>query len=157
MTNYNPQQAPPGWYQDPTTSGYLRWWTGEAWAQYYHPMSVPLESTEAPTLPIEVAEQKKIPEFYWSNLLRIRTWFFATMSAIVLTFVLALIGLTASWIPIAIFVLVGYFWCTQQMACHHCGTLLRVTRLSGGQEVCHKCQAPTDAQLKKNQEVNHGH
>lgn len=37
------QQAPlPGWYDDGTGDGLLRWWNGRAWEDHYQPAPAPI-------------------------------------------------------------------------------------------------------------------
>ncbi len=40
MTDLTPQQAPAGWYPDPT-SGHLRWWDGHMWGAFAPPAQPP--------------------------------------------------------------------------------------------------------------------
>jgi len=83
--------------------------------------------------------------YYLSNLLRWRFWQFTVSTAL-------LAGILVSFVAPSLFglafvvvgVLVAWYWLTVQMACGYCGTRLRTTRVSGMQDVCHKCQRPTD-------------
>lgn len=136
------QSPPAGWYQEPSHGVGLRYWDGQKWTEHVY---VSGQQYTSP-MPVETTAKKKI---YWSNLFRIRTWWFALSSAFLAVLLLAAMGLGPLTTPVFVltFVGVGWYWLTKQMACHHCGTLLRVTRLTGGQEVCTKCNAPTDKAL----------
>jgi len=97
-----------------------------------------------------IEQQKPKTTYYLSNLFRWRYWQFVIAGTIVIAMLPLLLGL--QWLGVFLMyfmpLVLGWFWLTQQMACRHCGTVLRVTRLTGGQEVCQKCQQPTDKQLQ---------
>jgi len=89
--------------------------------------------------------------WYWTNLLRIRTWWFTLMAPVIVIVLFHLVGIPLAWImwlyiPLAAITLLTSL--RTQMACRYCATLLRVTRLAGEQEVCQKCGRPTDAALR---------
>lgn len=131
MTILNENTSSPGWYIDP--EGY-RYWDGHQWGQKI-------------VLPNNAPVAKVTKRIYWSNLFRIRVWWFSLTSGLVAAVILGVIGLPPALVgPLFLLTVggVGWFWLHQQMSCHSCGTVLRVTRLSGGQEVCHKCGKVTD-------------
>lgn len=39
-----PNQTPPGWYPDPSTAGYQRYWDGSAWTDQRHPMTLEMNA-----------------------------------------------------------------------------------------------------------------
>lgn len=154
------QSAPAGWYPDANRPGGQRWWDGHQWTAHFH-----FEATHA--LPATLSSPKTenalqtqqgsgsspvaLPRVYWSNLFRIRVWWFTIASSVIVGVALTALGMPpALTTPVFLVTLavVGYFWLTQQMACRSCGSVLRVTRLTGTQEVCQKCGAPTDKSLR---------
>lgn len=138
-------QAPAGWYPEPTHGVGQRYWSGYRWTEHVY------VDGQQYTSPLPTTQVKKKTKIYWTNLLRIRTWFFAVSSAFVFSIALSMFGSpevgSALFFPIMI--AVGAFWMTQQMACSQCHSNLRVTRLDGDQEVCSRCGSPTDRALSK--------
>lgn len=151
------QMPPAGWYQEPNHGVGLRYWDGTCWTEH---VSVSGQQYTSPILnPGHIITghissekiKKKQKKIYWSNLLRFRTWWFSVATGFVALFLLSLLGAGAIlWTPVFVLTVAGtaLFWMHQQMACAQCGTALRVTRLTGGQEVCHKCNYPTDKSLR---------
>lgn len=132
------QNIPQGWYPEPTHGVGQRYWDGSSWTDHV------FVSGQQYTSPLETKPKKKI---YWGNLLRFRTWWFSLASSFVIVFLANLINLpSSSWTAIFFlsFVGISWYWMHQQMSCNECGTILRVTRISGAQKVCHKCGAHTD-------------
>lgn len=123
---------PAGWYQQ-GERGTLTWWDGHTW--------VPSASEHHATQRTEPVRRP----IYWGNLFRFRTLWFLFAGPIVGG---ALIHMLVPIPPVILWVVLfaGIAWSmvTTQMACRHCGTFLRVTRMTGGQEVCHKCGHLTD-------------
>jgi hypothetical protein len=121
----------------------LRWWNGMEWTEHLVEETTPPAPTPpAPNMP---------PRYYISNLFRLRYLQFVFLSAILFAGVATWLHAStavATVIFVATLIGTGWFWLTQQMACRRCGSMLRVTRLTGGQEVCTKCKAPTDASLR---------
>lgn len=135
--------TPEGWYPEPTTGVGQRYWDGQQWTEHV------CVSGQQYVSPLPETEHKAKKKIYWSNLFRFRTWWFSISSSTILVVLMVMVGIPGSvaaalWIPLI--VAIGYFWIHQQMACGSCGTLLRVTRLSGAQQVCQKCGNPTDHQ-----------
>ena len=146
-------QVPAGWYPEPIYGVGQRYWDGIRWTEHVfvsgQQYTSPIDRVTIGPETEAVERPKKI--IYWSNLLRIRTWWFAFTSAVVVMFLFSLLGVPAPlWTPVfvAVFLLVGWFWMHQQMSCRSCGTTLRVTRLTGGQEICHRCGAETDRSIQ---------
>lgn len=144
------QKAPAGWYVNPTTKVGQRYWDGQKWTEHVY------VSGQQYTSPLNGAStsQEEKPKFtiYWSNLFRIRTWFFAIFGPLFIVVLLTMFGfggeiLGVLYLPMVI--AFGVYLMTIQMACRKCGSLLRVTRLSGEQEVCVRCHAPTDRALRQ--------
>lgn len=131
---------PADWYPDPVHQVGLRYWNGDAWTEY---VSVSGQMYTSPLPEAKAVAKKKI---YWSNLFRLRFWTFTIFGPLVLTYLLSLIlpASMTSFVLLFLILSIGYFWLHQQMACEYCRTSLRVTRLDGGQKVCHKCGQPTD-------------
>lgn len=131
---------PAGWYTH-GDRGALTWWDGHTWG---------MTATEYETAHTEPA---KVPtRIYWSNLFRFRTLWFLFAGPIVggaLIYMVVPIPPAILWA--VLLVAMAWTFLTVQMACHQCGTALRVTRLTGGQLVCHKCGHETDKSLAKRQ------
>lgn len=132
------QNIPQGWYPEPTHGVGQRYWDGDQWTEHV------FVSGQQYTSPVAGEKTKK--KIYWGNLFRVRTWWFSLSTAVIATMIAA--GAGASGIANAVFLITFFgiagFWLTRQMACNECGTILRVTRISGAQKVCHKCGARTD-------------
>lgn len=134
-----------GWY--PTEHG-MRWWNGQTWDMQTPTAHLDAQHITAHHLtPAQMPTQPRARRrIYPTNILRFRTLWFLAVGPIVggalLSMLIPGLPITLTW-----FVLfAGLLWSSMssQMACHHCGTALRVTRLSGHQDVCHKCGALTD-------------
>lgn len=133
---------PAGWYQH-GDHGTLTWWDGHVWGQTASEYEAARQATAEPA-------QRAPRQIYWSNLFRFRTLWFLFIGPIVggaLIHMLIPIPPLILWL--VLFVGIAWSSMTSQMACHQCGTILRVTRLSGQQDVCHKCGTPTDRGIAK--------
>lgn len=144
-------QTPAGWYPEPIRGVGHRYWDGNSWTDYVSVSGQQYISPINPPAAMEVVEEKPKRKLYWGNLFRIRVWWFSLVGPLVICIALSLIGVPSSatavlYVPMALGI--AWFWLTQQMACSHCGTILRVTRLTGGQEVCQKCGLETDKSLR---------
>lgn len=153
------QSAPAGWYPDANRPGGQRWWDGHQWTAHFWfdesrlqpPTLAPRPNTAAEGNEQAAKPSPGLPRIYWSNLFRIRVWWFTIATSVVVGVALTALGMPpALTTPVFLvtLALVGYFWLTQQMACRSCGSVLRVTRLTGAQEVCQRCGAPTDKALR---------
>lgn len=90
-------------------------------------------------------------KLYWSNLFRIRFWWFLLLAPAVAA---ALLGALFPPLAFAYFLLLplaAYCFLSIQMACGMCGSLLATTKLQDV-EVCKRCQYPTDSGLAKQAE-----
>ncbi|WNN95101.1 hypothetical protein SEA_MAGRITTE_150 [Microbacterium phage Magritte] len=136
---------PAGWYQR-GDHDVLTWWDGHAWGM----TATEYENTHTEPVPTKVPTR-----IYWTNLFRFRTLWFLFAGPLVggvLIYMVVPIPPTILWL--GLFVGMLCVMLTTQMACHACGTQLRITRLTGGQLVCHKCGHETDKSLARTQIQN---
>ncbi|WP_422665060.1 DUF2510 domain-containing protein [Agrococcus beijingensis] len=173
MDHTAPPNPPPGWYPYPDEAASVRWWDGAAWSNSWRPapiahhLSEPVQpptpgilytpgSREGGLRPRDRSSSDRIagalaaagPQWYWTNLVRIRFWWFLATGPLFLAIVAGFISPVLIYVvwPIAA-LLMAFVFLRTQMSCRQCGSLLAANKLGGNPNACPKCQTPTDAAL----------